>query len=359
MVKSNSEFCISENQFEKVVGRLRSLNSFNLAAYKEQTVMRRLARRISMVGCETVEEYLTYLENTPAETAALFNDLLIEVTSFFRDPEAFVSLEETVIKNLINKDVSEIRLWIPACASGQEAYSVAIMLAEALEKAGQTRNFRIFATDISEEAVAFSAAGIYHPDMLANLKECYRKKYFYPVDDDRFRIHPRLRTRISFFKHNLLSDPPFPYIDLICCRNLLIYFKPEFQQQIIATFHFSLRDDGALFLGSSEGLNSLSYGFNCLDNRWRIYRKNSEVKLPFAAHRLRPKPLQMNNQNHSLSASHNNNKSRLLDIWDSLLAMRGEPGIFLDSNHEILHINGEVMKYFPMIRGRLSTHLLD
>jgi two-component system CheB/CheR fusion protein len=359
MVKTNSEASISESQFEKIAGRLRSLNGFNLKAYKEQTVMRRLARRISMVGCKTVEDYLAYLENTPAEATALFNDLLIEVTSFFRDPEAYASLTEAVIRDMVNKDVPEIRLWIPACASGQEAYSVAILLAEALEKAESDKSFRIFATDISEEAVAFSAAGIYHPDMLANMQKYYREKYFYPVDDNRFRIHPRLRTRISFFKHNLLSDPPFPYIDLICCRNLLIYFKPEFQQQIIATFHFSLREGGTLFLGSSEGLNSLSYGFNCLDNRWRIYEKNSGVKLPFAAHRLRPKPLQISNQSQSLNSLHNHSKSRLLDIWDSLLAIRGEPGILLDSNHEILHINGEVMKYFSMIRGRLSTHLLD
>ncbi len=349
----------SSQQFEKIVALLRSWNRFDMHAYKEQTVFRRLARRVSMVGCNSADEYIDYLERTPSEIEALFNDLLIEVTSFFRDFEAFVSLQKNVIQNLPNKDVDELRIWVPACATGQEAYSIAILLAEAINETQREISFRIFATDISDEAISFSSAGVYSNEMLAELPEELRKRYFYSIDENRCRIHPRLRSRISFFRHNILADPPFPYIDLICCRNLLIYLKPEFQQQVISTFHFSLRENGVLFLGTSESLSSLNHGFHQIDSRWRIYSKNSEVRLPFEAHRLKPEPVQVNRFNADGRSERLSPNARLIDIYDSLMSKKCVPGIIVDCRYEIIHINGDVMKYFPTVRGRLTSQLLE
>jgi len=355
--KKEPEF--SSEQFEKIVALLRSWNRFDMHAYKEQTVFRRLSRRVSMVGCSSAEEYLDYLERTPSEIEALFNDLLIEVTSFFRDSEAFVSLQKNVIQNLPQKNVEELRIWVPACATGQEAYSVAMLLSEAINEAQREISFRIFATDISDEAISFSSAGVYSNDMLAELPEDLQKSYFYSIDENRCRVHPRLRSRISFFRHNILADPPFPYIDLICCRNLLIYLKPEFQQQVISTFHFSLRDNGILFLGTSESLSSLNHGFHQVDSRWRIYSKNSEVRLPFEAHRLKPEPVQVNRFNSDGRSERISPNARLIDIYDSLMSKKCVPGIIVDSHYEIIHINGDVMKYFPTVKGRLTSQLLE
>jgi two-component system CheB/CheR fusion protein len=335
----------SSQQFEKIVALLRSWNRFDMHAYKEQTVFRRLARRVSMVGCNSADEYIDYLERTPSEIEALFNDLLIEVTSFFRDFEAFVSLQKNVIQNLPNKDVDELRIWVPACATGQEAYSIAILLAEAINE--------------TQREISFSSAGVYSNEMLAELPEELRKRYFYSIDENRCRIHPRLRSRISFFRHNILADPPFPYIDLICCRNLLIYLKPEFQQQVISTFHFSLRENGVLFLGTSESLSSLNHGFHQIDSRWRIYSKNSEVRLPFEAHRLKPEPVQVNRFNADGRSERLSPNARLIDIYDSLMSKKCVPGIIVDCRYEIIHINGDVMKYFPTVRGRLTSQLLE
>lgn len=359
MVAEKNEVVFTSHQFEKIVGLLRNWNRFDMHAYKEQTVMRRLSRRIHMVGCSSADEYFAYLEKCPTEIESLFNDLLIEVTSFFRDPEAFASLRAKVIKDLPAKDVSELRIWVPACASGQEAYSVAILIAEAIKESGIDISYRIFATDISDEAIQFSSAGVYSSEMLEGLSDELRHNYFYAIDENRFRVHPRLRSRISFFKHNILSDPPFPYIDLICCRNLLIYFKPEFQQQVICTFHFSLRQNGSLFLGSSESLGSMNHGFLPVDSRWRIYQKNSEVRLPFEAHRLKPEPVQINHFDSGIKGNRLNPHARLIDIYDNLMSLQSRPGIILDSRYEIIHINGDVMKFFPTVKGRLTSQLLE
>ncbi|GAB4277190.1 MAG: hypothetical protein Kow0029_19780 [Candidatus Rifleibacteriota bacterium] len=359
MKESKPEIDINSAQFDKIVELLRCWNHFDLQAYKESTVLRRLCRRISMVGCSSTEEYIAFLKNNPAEHEALFNDFLVEVTSFFRDPEAFVALKEKVINELVKKDVPEIRIWVPACATGQEAYSVGILVSEAIKNEGVNKSFRIFATDLSEESIAFSSAGIYFPAMLEGLSESYVKNYFYPVDEDRFRVHPKLRSKISFFRHNILSDPPFPYLDLICCRNLLIYFKPDYQQQVISTFHFALRSHGYLFLGSSESLNKLNYGFSSIDNRWRIYRKNPAVRLPFEAHLIKPEPIAIDKFGSPLKASQANSRSRLIEVYDSLLSICVSPGILVDSRYEILHINGDVMQYFPPIKGRLTSKLLE
>ncbi len=354
------EIEISDESLERIFSTLNGFNKLDFRSYKLQTVKRRISRRINMVNCATDEEYLKFLEDNQTEVEALFNDLLIEVTNFFRDTEAFDSLQANVIPSLISLTKDELRVWVVACATGQEAYSIAILLYEALQHAGKKKAFRIFATDVSDEAIAFASAGIFTRESLEqSLSEDYIARYFYAIDDKRMRIHPRIRSKISFFKHNVLSDPPFPYIDLLTCRNLLIYFNPEFQKQVLSTFHFALNEQGYLFLGSSESLNEISYGFHTLDSRWRIFVKNNEVKLPFEAHRLRPEPVNLEKFAAKLSGLANSGSGSVNDIYDGLIGHFLAPGIVVDKKNEIVHINGEVMRYFPSVKGRLSSQVLD
>lgn len=354
------EIDISKENLESIYVILNSFNRLEFRAYKEQTVKRRISRRINMVNCSSAAEYLNYLEQNSGEIEALFNDLLIEVTNFFRDAEAFDILQLKIIPELLDLQKEELRIWVSACATGQEAYSIAILLYEALKQAGKKKSFRIFATDISDEAISFAASGIFTRESLeASLPPHYVEKYFYAVDEKRCRIHPRIRSKISFFKHNVLSDPPFPYIDLLSCRNLLIYFTPEYQKQVLATFHFALNETGYLFLGSSESLNEMSHGFHTIDARWRIFSKNSQIKLPFEAHRLKPEPINLEKFAASLVTIATNQRGGLTEIYDGLIGNFMAPGIVVDAQNEIIHINGEVMKYFPSVKGRLSSQLLD
>lgn len=356
-----TEINISGECLNRLYSVLNGFNRLDFKAYKEQTIKRRISRRINMVNCMSAEDYLNYLAKDPAEVEALFNDLLIEVTNFFRDAEAFEVLRLETIPELIkNSSKDELRIWVAACATGQEAYSIAILLYESLQQAGNKKTFRIFATDISEEAISFASAGIFTLESLqASLPAAYIEKYFYAVDEKRFRIHPCIRSNISFFRHDVLADPPFPYIDLLSCRNLLIYFTPEFQAQVIAAFHFALNPTGYLFLGSSESLNEMRHGFTVVDSRWRIFSKNSKVKLPFEPHRLKPEPVNLEKFAASLTNVSANNRSGYNDIYDGLIANFIVPGVVIDSRKEIVHINGEVMKYFPSVKGRLSSQLLD
>jgi len=360
MENTYKEFDVSRESLDNIFVILNGFNRLDFRAYKEQTVKRRISRRISMVNCSSAEDYVDFLNQNIGEVEALFNDLLIEVTSFFRDTEAFDVLNLKVIPELLTLGKDELRIWVAACATGQEAYSIAIMLYEAMKQSGKKQAFRIFATDVSEEAIAFASAGIFTRESLeGSLPVEYIDKYFYAVDEKRCRIHPRIRSKISFFKHNVLSDPPFPYIDLLSCRNLLIYFTPEFQKQVVSTFHFALNEHGFMFLGSSESLNELSYGFNIIDSRWRIFSKNCEVKLPFEAHRLKPEPVNLEKFAASLVNIASDSRNGLTDIYDGLIGSFLAPGIVIDGRNEIIHINGEVMKYFPPVKGRLSAHLLD
>lgn len=360
MENTYREVDVSRESLDNIFVILNGFNRLDLRAYKEQTVKRRISRRISMMNCNTAEEYVEFLGQHSSEVEALFNDLLIEVTSFFRDKEAFDALNLKVIPALLRLGKDELRIWVAACATGQEAYSIAIMLYEAMKQSGKKQPFRIFATDVSEEAIAFASAGIFTRESLeTSLPVEYVDKYFYSVDEKRCRIHPRIRSKISFFKHNVLSDPPFPYIDLLSCRNLLIYFTPEYQKQVVSTFHFALNEHGYMFLGSSESLNELSYGFNIVDSRWRIFSKNCQVKLPFEAHRLKPEPVNLEKFAASLVNLASDGRNGLTDIYDGLIGSFLAPGIVIDGRNEIIHINGEVMKFFPPVKGRLSAHLLD
>ena len=227
----------------------------DFSQYKSGTLLRRIQRRMHVLQTDEVAAYIEQLRTLPHEAELLFRELLISVTRFFRDPEAFAALETKTIPELLMEPASTepIRVWVAGCATGEEAYSVAILLKEGLARSGTHRPVQIFATDIDDRAIEVARAGLYPAAIAADLS-AERLEQNFTREDGNYRVAKSLREMFLFSTHDLVKDPPFSRLDLVSCRNLLIYFDPPLQQRVLATFHYALRPGRHLFLGPSEGV---------------------------------------------------------------------------------------------------------
>ncbi len=275
---SNSEVNTSQivpDNLHELAALLETYESFNLHQYKHGTVSRRIIRRLNLTGTQNYKTYLELLRTNEQERKQLTKDLLINVTDFFRDPEAFEHLEKDVIAPLFKeiKSDKDIRVWVAGCATGEEAYSIAILLHEHLHKARKRNVIKIFATDIDEDAIKAARSGMYPLSIVGEVPQSYLMKYFNKVNSEYYQIKQHIRDVISFATQNLSSDPPFSKMDIISCRNLLIYLRREVQQKAMRSFYFALNDNGHLFLGSSETLGEQSEMFKTLSKKWRIFKK--------------------------------------------------------------------------------------
>lgn len=249
----------------------------DFSEYKKTTVMRRIAKRMQGAGLATLGSYLEELERSSDEAKALAQDLLIVVTEFFRDPGAYAVLAETVMPELIAEasDERPIRIWIPGVATGQEAYSIAMLLREAADRARREPRVQIFATDVNPLALEKAASGTYTEAEMGNVSAARREAFFIRTEDGLWQAGPEIRNWIVFAPHNMLRDPPFINTDLISCRNALIYFEVSAQQKALSLFHFSLAGNGFLLLGPSESVGEDSGRFEVLDQKWRLFRKRA------------------------------------------------------------------------------------
>ncbi len=274
----------AENALKKIFVLLRSQVGHDFSQYKPSTIQRRIERRMAVHQIETLDSYIKFLQATPAETEALFRDLLIGVTSFFRDPEAFRALEEQVIPKLFadRPAGATIRVWVPGCSSGEEAYSLAILLQERPEVQKQRFNLQVFATDIDSQAVATARAGLYPASIGADLTEERLARFFVPEsvgaggDPLAFRIHKNLRDLLVFSEQDVIKDPPFSKLDLVSCRNLLIYMGGELQKKLIPLFHYALNPGGFLFLGTSETVGEHADLFAVQDRKAKLYQRKED-----------------------------------------------------------------------------------
>jgi two-component system CheB/CheR fusion protein len=271
---------------------LRTGNDFS--RYKPATLQRRIQRRMQVTGTATFQDYLARLEQAPEETGLLMKDLLISVTEFFRDPDSFDSLVAHLGPELIRGGAGRdpLRVWVPGCASGEEAYSVAILLKEHLEASGSSRRVQIFATDIDTAALMQARAGRYSERAMRNVSPQRRSRFFAP-DGAFHRVGKDLRDMCMFSIQNILRDPPFSSLHVISCRNVFIYLQPELQRKLVPLFHFALKPGGLLFLGSSEGLASRIELFEPLDKACRIFRRKEvhprpPLDFPVGGHSLQP-----------------------------------------------------------------------
>jgi two-component system CheB/CheR fusion protein len=248
--------------------------------YKRGTLLRRIRRRVQLQQAATVSEYVEYLRDEPAEAAQLHRDLLIGVTHFFRDPEAFDLLAAEVIPGIVERESSvQVRLWVPGCASGEEAYSLAILVREHLFRIGATRSVQIFATDIDSELLANARLGRYS-DKIAEHVSPERLERFFAREGDTYQVTRELREMCTFSEHSLIRDPPFSALDLISCRNVLIYLGADLQKKLVPLFHYALRPGGFLLLGPSEGLAAHPELFTTMDLKNRLFRRNEAVVRP-------------------------------------------------------------------------------
>ena len=344
-----------EGEYAEVFAILRRDFNLDFSKYKSSTVGRRIGRRMALRQLTTIADYAAVLAGDRHESDHLYRDLLIGVTEFYRDPEAFDFLDQRVLPQLfLNHPASEdMRVWSAGCATGEEPYSLAILLAEHAERTGFSGKITVFATDAHRSSLDTAAAGVYDAERLAKLSPGRIERFFKRETDGSFRVLPELRKLVVFAPHNLVNDPPFTKLDLVSCRNLLIYFQPPVQEKVLSLFHFALRIDGMLFLGSSEGLGTLSPEFETLEARHKVFKKIRDAKLPVAisgyTHRdsQSPRPDLALTKNVSLDR-------QLLNDYDYVLKRHSPPGALIDENRRVIHYFGEIGAFLKPQEGRVE-----
>ena len=338
---------------------LQAKCGIDFALYKAPTVTRRVLRRREFSDKATLAEYIARLRVDPGELERLYCDLLIGVTVFFRDSEAFEILAGKVLPELERlSDGSKLRVWVAACATGEEVYSLAILLDEHRRRTGAFEDFTVFATDVHETSLAKAREGYYEEDKFDNVSQDRISQYFAP-ESGGYKIKKSLRNRVVFAAHNLLEDAPFTKLDLITCRNLLIYIEPKAQQGILATFHYALRPKGVLFLGPSESLGELGASFEIIDQRWKIYRRTRHALS--AVHRRLPSrasSLTATRDYDSTLIRRASQEGTISRGYDALLSRCMTSGILIDDRQHVLHFFGGADAFFEF-RGRMSDDVLQ
>jgi two-component system CheB/CheR fusion protein len=327
--------------------------------YKPSTVTRRIERRLALAHSQDIDEYVKRLKLDRDELDVLYRDLLIGVTRFFRDEGAFEVLEKVVLPELLKKTPKHeaVRIWVAGCATGEEAYSLAIVLSDLMSTLGE-RDVKIFATDVHRGSLEHAARAIYDEPTLANVSRERLERYFIRVGET-YQIVPDLRQMIVFAQHNVIKDAPFTRIDLITCRNLLIYFQPPAQQKVLSFFHFALNRGGVLFLGPSESANPLGRDFDVIDKQWQLYRKHSDARMPVGA-RVQPitradrtgiAPLPPSAARYSLS--------QLLGTYDAVLDEVMPPSFLVSDRGELIHSFAGASRFLKLKDGRQGLDLLE
>jgi len=333
--------------------------------YKSSTVGRRIQRRLAMHQSSDVDEYAIRLRHDAMELNSLYRDLLIGVTHFFRDPEAFEVLEKQIIPKVVELagHDDDVRIWVAGCATGEEAYSIAILFHEHFTALGRAPAFKLFATDVHNTSLEVASTGEYGEDSVAGVSEERLERYFERIRD-KFVVIPELRKQIVFAPHNLLKDAPFTKLDMIACRNLLIYFQPLAQKKALSLFQFGLKTGGMLFLGPSESPGELLDEFDPLDGHWKMFRKRRDTRLPadlrFSLPLSRNTPPRFEGRpGGNFPSPRGSIDTALLKTYDWILARHMPPAVLIDDRHEILHIFGAAHSYLHMKPGRPSSDALE
>ncbi|AZO70350.1 MULTISPECIES: CheR family methyltransferase [unclassified Mesorhizobium] len=336
-------------QLSRIAALLRARTGHDFSGYKDNTILRRIQRRMQVLQIDDPTSFYERLREEPQQVDLLFQDLLIGVTSFFRDPEAFDTLERQVIPKLFEgrKPDETIRVWVPGCATGEEAYSIAMLLKENAPRGAASPNLQIFATDIDERALEVARAGRY-PATIATDVTPKRLKEFFSREDGTYRVASDLRETCLFSAHNLLRDPPFSKLDLIACRNLLIYMGPELQEKIVPIFHYALRSSGYLFLGSSENVTRHAPLFSTIDKTSRIFQKRSGI----AMHRLPEFPLAAAARQAPPLLRRGTMAGTLREVAERVLVERYSPAfVVVNADGEVMHSSGGTGKYLELAAG--------
>lgn len=354
-----------ESVLSLIFSLLKAHGGIDFGQYKATTVARRIERRMGINQVHSQFDYLNLLQTSKSELEALGRELLINVTNFFRDEAAWAYLASTIIEPMVAEADAdaELRFWVAGCSTGEEAYTLAIIVDEKMRQANKHLRMKIFATDADPDAITHASAARYREEIAHDVTNERIARYFIKVGAE-YEIRPDIRKVVVFATHNMINDPPFSNIDLITCRNVLIYFQQAVQRGVMSSFHFSLKDDAKVFFGSSESVGELKTHFKVLHERFRIYGKVTNTRLPIASlnsaaatdkPRLGMRPV--SNLLRSYRA-HSKSNNRFEHVKDHLINDFVPSCLILNSDHQAMHIYGDANKYlirFPV--GRVSTDI--
>lgn len=371
-----------EEAVGKVLGDLRAQTGHDFSHYKRATVLRRIARRLQVNSIESIPRYLEFLRTHPAEARALLQDMLIGVTHFFRDREAFAALDEHIPQLFAGKTADdEVRVWVTGCATGEEAYSIAMLLCERCDRLENAPKIQVFATDIDEQSIADARDGRYPMTIEADVSP-ERLRSFFVKDRGHYRVRKEIREKILFAAHNVLRDAPFSRCDLISCRNLLIYLKLEAQETVFDLFHFALRPGGLLYLGTAENHGEAQTLFSPLDPKHRVYvrrsiprpiwklpnlpgrvpaqtapRRRIPAKLPLPA--LNPDAAQNAGSTAAAAALAGQVRRDALfgELHLRLLEQYGPPSVVVNELHDIVHLSGSAGRFLQFAPGEPTANI--
>jgi len=359
-VERSSAMLTDEESLAHLFAILREHCKVDFTYYKPSTVSRRIERRMTVHQIEDIGTYVAFLRSSSAEAMALFRELLIGVTSFFRDQDAFDLLAQACLPELFTRDArDEVRFWVAGCSTGEEAYSLAMLAREAMEAQGVTRDVKIFATDIDRDALHYAAAGVYPESIAADVSPRFLSKYFFKRQDS-FQIARTIREMVVFAPHNLIRDPPFTNISLVSCRNLLIYLQPILQKRVLESFNFSLTSRGLLMLGTSETTGDTNELWDVVEPKWKLYRsKGRQLKLgegPLSAHT--DLVARKSHFAGARRAARLPEDDRMLErflqaISDDLLPL----AVIVNPQQEVLHVLGHADGFFKLPSGRLVNDI--
>lgn len=356
-LKHNTTIQHDEEIFKQLLTVLRVRRGVDFTYYKPSTLKRRIVRRMALNSQEKPADYLAYLRENKSEQDALYNDMLISVTDFFRDPASFEMLCDLILPALMQqKNGSEpLRIWIAGCATGEEAYSMAICLQEQLGDKTAAMKIQIFATDISETAITKARSGLYRVTDLEGLSASRRDQFFTRIDGN-YQVNKSIRDMCVFAHHNLLKDPPFSRVDLISCRNVLIYLEPVLQKRALTTFHYALAEQGFLMLGKSESIGKNADLFTAYNNSAKIFRRNGSRGRFMQVTSLGS---EQNFKTLNQSIQKKTGKEDIYKLADeTILANHAPSGVLVNEHFEIIQFRGETDNWLSLSPGKASLNLL-
>ncbi len=347
------------NWLNKIYSLLRAKLGYDFSSYKENTIKRRVSRRMGLNQIDNPRLYVRYLQENPDELKTLFGELLIGVTSFFRDPESFEHLKANALPKLLESinEGEAFRGWVAGCSSGEEIYSLAIILHELLSDSKKKITIQLFGTDLDERAIEKAREGVFHESISAHVSQ-ERLKQFFTKDGLYYRIRREIRDTIIFSTQDMLKDPPFSNLHLLSCRNVLIYFNAEAQKKILPLFHYTLKDGGVLMLGSSESIGSFVNLFEVFDKKWKIFLKKGVPRSLQQAVVFPSGSSDVMRSGATQSISHI--PANIPQITQKAILEQFSPvAVLVDNNGTILHIQGKVGKYLEPPSGPPTLNIID
>ena len=351
----------------KIFILIRNKTGNDFSQYKKSTVYRRVGRRMNIHQIEEMPQYLRYLQKNPHEVDLLFKEFLINVTHFFRDPEAFESLKQGALKGIIEEksDFDTIRVWVPGCSTGEEVYSIAIIIQELLEETNKHLEVQIFGTDLDANSIKTARSGTYSDIISTDISQERLNKFFYKKDN-LYTIKNNVRDTVVFANHNVIKDPPFTNLDILSCRNLLIYLETDAQEKVLSKFNYAIKNDGILFLGPSESIGEFLDAFTVVDKKWKVFKSVKSKGFVFDFVKTHPIPFEKNSSAYwdsqfDLKEPKNGKiSSNITDLAEKkLIDVFAPPSAIINNQGEILYIHGRLGKYLEPSPGKAHMNILE